>query len=82
MRRRQALGVVPLVGAAESAHLPARQTQHPGGLPLGQPPLDHPLDDPHPIVSRPAGVTEEMTIESADYGSMSGEDYAASRGVS
>jgi hypothetical protein len=33
-------------------------------------------------VSMPAGVTEEMTIERADYGSMSDEDYAASRGVS
>ncbi len=49
MFRRQALGAVPLVGAAESAHLPARQAQHPGRLTLRQPPLDHPLDHTHAI---------------------------------
>jgi hypothetical protein len=40
MLRRQAPEAVPLVGAAESTHLPTRQSQHPGSLTLRQPPLD------------------------------------------
>ena len=49
MLRRQAHGAVPYVGAPEATHLPARQAQHPRGLTLRQPPLDHALHHAHAV---------------------------------
>ena len=49
MLRRQGPRTVLLIASTQSTYLPAREAQHPCGLTLRQPLLDHPLDHAHAI---------------------------------